>query len=67
MRAIGAGIAIWRRYWDVLNHTHNLEAECTSRGIALPTWEESKLKLFFFLFGGGRESFMLPNLTVTPI
>ncbi|KAF8542584.1 hypothetical protein BDD12DRAFT_907881 [Trichophaea hybrida] len=34
----GAGIAIWKRYWDVLDALHNISHDCAQRGIPPPTW-----------------------------
>ena len=39
-RAIGAGIAIWKRCWDILEEMLNFEAECISKGSRLPRWSE---------------------------
>ncbi|ETW74981.1 hypothetical protein HETIRDRAFT_456460 [Heterobasidion irregulare TC 32-1] len=36
IRTIGAGIAIWKRYWDVLQDLLNIENDCLERGISLP-------------------------------
>ena len=39
-RAIGAGIAIWKRCWDILEEMLDFEAECISQGLKLPRWSE---------------------------
>ena len=39
-RAIGAGIAIWKRCWDMLEEMIAFETECTSQGLKLPRWSE---------------------------
>ncbi|KAA8645188.1 FAD-dependent oxidoreductase [Aspergillus tanneri] len=36
VRTIGAGIAIWQCYWDLLKDTVGLEAKCSAKGIPAP-------------------------------
>ena len=38
IRTIGAGIAIWKRYWDVLQDLHGFEEQCAERGVTTPEW-----------------------------
>ena len=42
IRAIGAGIAIWKRYWDILEEATNLESECAARGLQISPWSEGE-------------------------
>lgn len=42
IRAIGAGIAIWKRYWDILEEATDLESECTARGLRISPWSEGE-------------------------
>ncbi|MCJ1248745.1 hypothetical protein MMC30_005964 [Trapelia coarctata] len=38
IRTIGAGIAIWKRYWDILHDLHGFEEQCAARGVTTPEW-----------------------------
>jgi salicylate hydroxylase len=40
IRTIGAGLAVWKRYWDVLEESLDFNSECEARGIARPRWSE---------------------------
>lgn len=40
IRAIGAGIAIWKRYWDILEEATDFELECTARGLQVCPWSQ---------------------------
>ena len=43
IRAIGAGIAIWKRYWDILEDMIDLGSECNVLGLKLSRWSEGEL------------------------
>ncbi|KAA8894294.1 hypothetical protein FN846DRAFT_913060 [Sphaerosporella brunnea] len=38
VRAIGAGIAVWKRYWDILDEVHSISQDCYQFGIKPPNW-----------------------------
>ncbi|KAB8211532.1 hypothetical protein BDV34DRAFT_219488 [Aspergillus parasiticus] len=42
VRTIGAGIAIWQCYWDLLKDAVGLEAKWCARGMPAPEWEQMK-------------------------
>lgn len=42
VRTIGAGIAVWQCYWDLLRDAVGLDAKCSAKGMAAPKWEQSK-------------------------
>ncbi|KAF2128279.1 FAD/NAD(P)-binding domain-containing protein [Dothidotthia symphoricarpi CBS 119687] len=40
IRAIGAGIAVWKRYWEILEEISDFSSECTSRGLQIRPWSD---------------------------
>jgi salicylate hydroxylase len=40
IRAIGAGIAVWKRFWDILEDYIEFESKCGSKGLRIPPWSE---------------------------
>ena len=42
IRAIGAGVAVWKRFWDMIGEYMDFDAECTSRGLKCLPWSEGK-------------------------
>jgi salicylate hydroxylase len=42
IRAIGAGIAVWKRFWDIFEEYMDMDRLCSSRGIRCTPWSEGK-------------------------
>jgi salicylate hydroxylase len=40
IRAIGAGIAVWKRFWDIFEDYIDFERQCASRGLRTYPWSE---------------------------
>jgi salicylate hydroxylase len=40
IRAIGAGIAVWKRFWDIFEDYIDFGSQCASRGLRIPPWSE---------------------------
>ena len=40
IRTIGSGIAIWKRFWDILEEYIDFEAQCAARGLQMRPWSE---------------------------
>ena len=48
VRTIGAGIAVWQCYWNLLRDAVGLDAKCIAKGMAAPRWEQSKVTYCFY-------------------
>ena len=42
IRAIGSGIAMWKRFWDIIENYVDFEQHCTLRGLRVRSWSEGK-------------------------
>lgn len=40
IRAIGAGIAVWKRFWDIFEEYMDMDELCASKGIRCTPWSE---------------------------
>ncbi|PSN70276.1 FAD/NAD(P)-binding domain-containing protein [Corynespora cassiicola Philippines] len=45
IRAIGSGIAIWKRFWDIIENYVDFEQHCTLRGLRVRSWSEALIKV----------------------
>lgn len=41
----GAGIAVWKRYWDLLRDELGFERACANEGFSVPDWSQGTCKL----------------------